>query len=287
MSDDTDYELLDSGEGRKLERVGPILLERQAVSAWWRQRLPPERWRQAAGVHVRDRSGGGHWEFPKRVPEAWTVRFSGLALEIRATPFGHIGLFPEHAPQWRWMAERVAARVAARALGAAPVRVLNLFAYTGAASIACAAAGARVTHVDAAPGVVKWAARNALANEIEPARIQWITEDAAAFVARERRRGNRYHGILLDPPTFGRADRKVWNIETDLPALLTDLAELVDDDLLFVVLTCHTPGFTPLVLSNLLADALPRLTSEGSELSIPESTGRLHPAGCYARIVGD
>lgn len=275
----SDYELLDSGGGRKLERLGPVLLDRQGATAWWSPRLPQDRWDQAWASHVRSSSGGGHWEEHRKVPEAWTVRLSDLALEARATPFGHVGFFPEHRSQWEWMRERIAARQ-----GEEP-RVLNLFAYTGAATIAAAAAGAQVTHVDAAQGVVRWAGRNAQLNEIPDGRIRWITDDAAKFVAREQRRGRTYHGILLDPPTFGRANKKVWNVEVDLQPLLRGIAAILVDDPLFVVLSCHTPGFTPLVLSNLLSEAL-----QGAgpitcgELSIPESTGRLYPAGAYARL---
>ncbi len=274
------YTLLDSGAGRKLEQIGDVRVDRQSSCAWWRPRLPPERWREAGSTHVRSDSGGGHWEHRLAVPDAWTVQLSTLKLEARATPFGHVGFFPEHRSQWEWIAERIAERA-----GDEEVRVLNLFAYTGAATIAAARAGARVTHVDAAQGVVRWAGRNAELNDLPPDQIRWITDDARKFVAREQRRGQRYHGILLDPPSFGRANRRVWNIEGDLPPLLTALASILADQPAFFVLSCHTPGFTPRVLANLLEEACPDAPSaQCGELTIPESTGRLHPAGAYARL---
>ncbi len=273
----SDYQLLDSGAGRKLEQIGEVLVERQGACAWWRPRLPRARWSAAAASHVRSSSGGGHWKHARALPESWTVRLSDLQLEARATPFGHVGFFPEHRSQWEWMRQQIAQR-------GGEIRVLNLFAYTGAASIACAAAGARVTHVDAASSVVKWAGRNAALNDLPDGSIRWITDDARKFVAREQRRGKTYHGILLDPPSFGRAERLVWNIESDLPDLLAGVASLLVDDPLFLVLSCHTPGFTPLVLSHLLEEATAgRLPITCGELSIPESTGRLYPSGAYAR----
>lgn len=283
-TDDADaaYELLDSGRGRKLERVGPWLLERQGTCAWWQPKLPAARWDEAHAIHIRSKAGGGHWQFRQALPEAWTVTFRGLQLEIRPTPFGHLGLFPEHESQWQWMRGHIEAQAKQR-----DIRVLNLFAYTGAASICCAQAGARVTHVDAAAGIIRWAQQNATLNGVGD-RIQWITDDAMAFVARELRRGRRYDGILLDPPTFGRSGARVWSIEEHLPPLLANLAALLTDDPLFFILTCHTPGFTPMVLSNLLAEATGKSSSAYSagELLVVESTGRPYPAGAYARFLG-
>ena len=275
-----EYELLDSGGGRKLERVGRYLLDRQASSAWWAPRLPTESWEKADAVHVRTTTGSGYWRFIKQIPPEWQINFNGLRLMVRPTDFGHLGFFPEHLAQWRWAAERIAEQQ-----NDGPARVLNLFAYTGAATLACARAGAVVTHVDAADGVVKWAQRNAALSGVAESMTRWITDDAMKFIQRERRREMRYHGVVLDPPSFGRAGRRVWKIEAQLPEMLGVLRDLLYEDS-FIVLSCHTPGFTPTVLSNLLMDAFNVAGErvENGEQYVTEATGRVHPAGSYARF---
>ena len=278
-----EYELLDSGGGRKLERVGIYVLDRQATSAWWAPRLPPLRWEEADAVHVRTNTGSGYWRFNRQIPDEWDIIFDGLRLAIRPTNFGHLGIFPEHLFQWQWAAERVKE---SRTNGL--TRVLNLFAYTGAATLACARAGAVVTHVDSSDGIVKWAQRNAELSGVAASNTRWITDDAMKFVQRERRREVRYHGIVLDPPSFGRSGRHVWKIEEQLPEMLSVLRELLYDDNSFIVLSCHTPGFTSTVLSNLLIDALGETDGrmQHGEQLIIETNGRAHPAGSYARFIG-
>lgn len=278
-----EYELLDSGGGRKLERVGMFVLDRQATSAWWAPRLPPRRWEEADAVHVRTSTGSGYWRFNRQLPDEWEINFDGLRLVVRPTDFGHLGIFPEHLFQWRWAAERVG-----QCRNDGPTRVLNLFAYTGAATLACARAGAVVTHVDAADGVVKWAQRNAELSGVAASNTRWITDDAMKFVQRECRREARYHGVVLDPPSFGRSGRRVWKIEEQLPEMLSVLRELLYDENSFIVLSCHTPGFTPTVLSNLLTDALGETGAqvEHGEQIVIETNGRTHPAGSYARFCG-
>lgn len=271
------YQLLDSGGGRRLEKVGPFLLDRQAASAWWRPRSPKEVWAEADAVHLRSDSGGGEWELRRKLPDSWEIEHGGVKICVKLTPFGHLGLFAEHVAQWGWMQERI------RATGGES-RVLNLFAYTGGASIAAAQAGARVSHVDAAKGIVDWARENALRNKVDT--IQWVVEDAALFVQRERRRGRLYEGIVLDPPTFGRgAKRELWKIEEQLPELLSSLATLLSPEAGFFLLSCHSPGFTPLALRNLLGEALgPRGGRlEEGEMFIPELGGRVLPSGAWAR----
>ncbi len=271
------YRLLDSGGGRRLEQVGPYRLDRQAAGAWWRPRLPAEAWAAADAIHHRSDAGGGEWELRRPLPESWAIEHGGVRMRVKLTPFGHLGLFAEHVAQWAWMQGRL------REAGGSP-RVLNLFAYTGGASVAAAQAGARVSHVDAAKGIVDWARENAQRNGVDT--VQWVVEDAALFVQREHKRGRQYEGIILDPPTFGRgAKRELWKIEEQLPPLLAELSRILSPDAAFFLLSCHTPGFTPLALRNLLGDALGGRSGriEEGEMFIPEAEGRALPSGAWSR----
>jgi 23S rRNA (cytosine1962-C5)-methyltransferase len=284
---ETAYRLLDSGHGRKLEQIGPYRVERQAATAWWKPRLSAGEWKDVDLVHHRSEKGGGHWEVRRPVPEEWVVSHGGLQLIAKATPFGHLGLFAEQAGQWGWLRQVIGARRAARPAAPRP-RVLNLFAYTGGATIACARAGAQVTHVDAARGVVDWARRNAERNDVAPDAVQWLVDDALAFAAREVRRGRRYDGVILDPPSFGRgAGKQVWKIEDHLPALLAEVAKLLAPEPLVVLLSAHSPGFGPIALSNLLDEALaghpPAALSEEGEMSVADSSRWRLPSGTFAR----
>jgi 23S rRNA (cytosine1962-C5)-methyltransferase len=277
------YRILDSGDGRKLEQVGPARLDRQAATATWAPRRPRAEWEKVHAVHVRSASGGGHWDVRQPLPDDWRVQVGGLELVLQATPFGHLGFFAEHAMQWDWLRERV--RASPRAQDGELPRVLHLFAYTGAATVACAAAGARVTHVDAAGPIVEWARRNARANEIAQDRIRWIVEDANAFVRREVRRGEHYEGIVLDPPTYGRIGRKQWRIEEALRELLEGARALLAERGRFALLTCHTPGYTGIALENLLGETVPAGTGplESGELWVAQEDGRRLPSGFFAR----
>ncbi len=225
------YQLLDFGQGRKLERFGRWVLDRPAPAAEGLERRDPARW---AGADARyDRQAGrGRWS--PAIEESWPLRFAELALELKLTEFGQVGVFPEQADNWTWLAEQV------RAHGR-PVRVLNLFAYTGAATLSAAAAGAEVTHVDAAPGVVAWARRNALLSDLSEAPIRWIVDDALKFVGRELKRGRRYDGLVLDPPAYGHGPHgEVWKLETDFGKLLSSCLELAGGRPAFMLLTCHS-----------------------------------------------
>jgi len=283
MSGERSYRLLDSGDGRKLEQVGEILLDRHAPQATWPQQLVPERWQEAAAIHHRSDRGGGHWEMRQDLPASWCVDVADdLVVNVKPTPFGHVGLFPEQAFQWAWLREIVAGRVAA---GSAP-RILNLFGYTGIASLSCAAAGAEVCHVDAARGIVDWARTNARTSGLENRPIRWIVDDAVAFVRREVRRDRTYDGIVLDPPTYGRGSRKeTWHIESDLLGLLDLCARLLSDDPLLFVVSTHTPGYTRIVLENLVSASFPerQWNMEGGEMSLSEDGGRRLPSGHVLR----
>ncbi|HYC78377.1 MAG TPA: class I SAM-dependent methyltransferase [Planctomycetota bacterium] len=278
------YALLDSGDGRKLERVGPVLLDRQATAAFWRPRRPRAEWDKVDAYHHRSDQGGGRWELRRALPASWDVEYGGLTLRIKPTGFGHLGLFAEHADAWTWLRETCRAATAR----GAPPQVLNLFAYTGGATLACAQGGASVCHVDAAKGVVDWARENAALNDLAERPLRWIVDDVVEFLRREERRGRAYDGVVLDPPSFGRGARgQVWKIEESVGALLDQTARVLSKTPAFVFFSCHSPGFTPLVLENLLRERfdLAGCDVASGEMSVAEADGgRRLPAGAFARF---
>lgn len=258
------YELLDCGSGQKLERFGEILLIRPAAHAIWRPALPPEEWKKA---HARfSREEGNLWEVFKKIPDSWTIAVEGVQFLLRRTEFGHLGFFPEHAAFWN--------------LFKPGCRFLNLFAYSGGASLAAAKAGAQVTHLDAAQGMVNWAKENADLNGLST--IRWIVDDVGKYLARAVRREERYDAIILDPPSFGRGKSKeVFKIERDLPPLLEQCRALISDTPQFVLLSCHTPGFTPTILKQVLQETFQGKFEEG-ELLLKSPVFNL-PSGAYAK----
>ena len=276
----TGYQLLDTGNGTKLEQVGPYRLVRPAPQALWRPSYAAELWDTAVARYHRQSSGGGAWTYRSTPPPTWTVTYCDLTLKVRLTDFGHVGFFAEHGPHWQWLRQHL--QDARR-----PIRLLNAFAYTGGMSLAAAAAGASVVHLDAAEGIVAWARDNAQLSGLAAARIRWVVEDVTKFLTREVRRGNKYDALVLDPPSFGRGSKgEVWKLERDLPALLDLCSQVLSDEPLCVLLSAHTPGITPLVLARLLADMLGNhrglLTS--MEMVIPHSDGtRVLPSGAFAR----
>jgi 23S rRNA (cytosine1962-C5)-methyltransferase len=278
------YVLLDSGGGRKLERVGSVVLDRQAPAAFWSRRLDAATWRAADAHHVRSETGGGRWEERRPLPREWDVSHGGFVLRAKATPFGHLGFFAEQAGQWTWIEETARALTATRS---APPNILNLFAYTGGSSLAAARGGAHVCHVDAAKGVVDWARDHARMNGLDDRPIRWIVDDALEFLDREARRGRRYDGAIFDPPSFGRgAKGQVWKIEDAAQDLLLRLKAALTPKPDLLLFSCHTPGFTPIVLKTLLSEAfdLRDAEIEAGEMHVPESgSDRLLPAGAFAR----
>ncbi len=275
-----DYAYLDSGDGRRLERFADLILDRPAPQAIWPKGLPAGRWSEAYGRFERRPDGSGDWEFDGPEPEARVVRWETLQFEVRPTGFGHLGLFPEQEPTWSWLQRVVRAQ-------AAPPRVLNLFAYTGSSSLAPAAAGADVTHLDAVKGVVQWASDNARSSGLGEATLRWIVDDVQKFVAREQRRERRYEGILLDPPSFGRGKQgEVWKLEESLAGLLRDCAELLSEGALFLMVSAHTPGVTAAVLQNLLQplrQARGGRVVAGEMLLAGTESPHILPSGTYAR----
>jgi 23S rRNA (cytosine1962-C5)-methyltransferase len=252
-----DYELLDFGGGRKLERFGAVMLDRPAPATSDVRRFRPELWSQATArfdVMGDQRHGErGKWIPADALPAQWTVAFGALRFELKPNDFGHVGVFPEQTANWKWLARRI--RAAATEIPR--LKVLNLFAHTGGSTLAAAMAGAEVVHVDSARNVVAWARRNAELSSLAAAPIRWIVEDAPQFVRRELKRGNHYDAVILDPPSFGHGPAgETWKLEDDLAALLSDCAEVTAGRRQFILLTCHTPSVTPAIAGETLASAL-------------------------------
>ncbi len=282
------YSLLDSGDMQKLERIGAYRLIRPAPQAIWTPRLPKSEWGKVDGVYVRESEGGGHWEWKTKVKREFTLLYGHLSFEIHLTNFGHMGLFPEQAEQWDWLRRHIRARMART--NDRNLHVLNLFGYTGGSSLACSQAGAHLIHLDAAKPVVDWARKNAQLCALDERPIRWLVDDALKYVKREQRRTHRYQGIILDPPSFGRGPQgEVFKIEKDLIPLLETCSDLLADDALFVLYSCHTPGFTPVAMSNQLAELVNgrRGALESGEMTIADSNARLLPSGAYARWLAE
>lgn len=288
MSDTTsDYELLDSGRGQKLERFGLVTLARPCAQAMWRPQLPDARWRQADASFFRD-GQKTRWSGRERLPERWTIRVDGLVFRLGSTDFGHLGIFPEQRDQWRAIRESVAAFARRQHR---PARVMNLFAYSGGSTLAAAHAGAEVCHVDASKGMVDWARDNAALNNLAGAPIRWIVDDVGKFLEREHRRDRRYDFVILDPPSYGRgAKGEIFKIEDDLPRLLHTIRLLLSDEPLGVLLSCHTPELTPIALSHLLTQEFSGLggTIEHGEMVLCGPRDRVLPvpSGSFARWHG-
>ncbi|HYD93339.1 MAG TPA: class I SAM-dependent methyltransferase [Candidatus Paceibacterota bacterium] len=270
------YELLDSGDHLKLERYGDYVLARPDTQAIWRK-SDASLWEKAAAVFSRDGAKGA-WEKNGDLPDMWDVSFGSMTLSTRLTSFKHTGIFPEQSPNWEWTAGKIQALK--------EPQILNLFGYTGAASIAAAQAGAQVTHVDSSKSSVTWAKENAERSGVPEGAIRYIVEDARSFVKREIRRGAKYEGILLDPPAFGRgAKDEVWKIEEDLLPLIELLKELLSDAPgSFFLLNGYAAGYAPQSFLQLVESVFGTVDAEYGELRIEEKSGRLLPSGMYVRF---
>ena len=241
-----DYRLIDTKSGERLERWGNVTLIRPDPQVIWQTPPLTDLWQHADGHYHRSKSGGGQWEYRKRPPESWQIRYRELTFIVRPTGFKHTGLFPEQAVNWDWMQETI--RSAGR-----PVRVLNLFAYTGGATLACAAAGAEVCHVDAAKGMVQWARENAAASGLTDKPIRWIVDDCEKFIRREARRGRKYDAIIMDPPSYGRGPGgEIWKLENSIYPLVEACLDVLSDEPLFFLLNSYTTGLSPSVMGYLL-----------------------------------
>jgi len=278
------YELVDSGDGRKLERFGPYRLVRPCAQAIWRPRKAPSLWDEADASF--DRVQGNRWVFRRPLPGEWEVAVAGLRFRLSLTDFGHLGIFPEQRDQWAWIAS--ALEGAKEKLGRAPA-VLNLFAYSGGSTLAAARAGAEVWHVDASKGMVKWARENAALNGLGDAPVHWVVEDVNRYLERELRRKKTYDAIVLDPPTFGHGRRgEVYRIEEELALTLEKCASLLSQTPVFILLTSHTPSCTPVALANFLRSVTgcaDRAPIEHGEMLLTGGDALPVPSGTFARWV--
>ena len=274
-----DYELLDCGGGEKLERWGKQILVRPDPQAIWETPRTNRGWRNAQGRYYRSSSGGGHWD-KEKLPESWTVNYKDLKFQVKPMNFKHTGLFPEQAVNWDFAREKI--KNAGR-----PIRVLNLFAYTGGATAALAASGAEVVHVDAAKGMVAWAKDNLAASGLAGAPVRFIVDDVMKFVLREQRRGRTYHGILMDPPSYGRGPNgEMWKIEDNLYPLVEECVKLLDGEARFFLINSYTTGLAPSVLSNVLKCSLGKRGGkiESDEVGLPITRGGMVlPCGASGR----
>ena len=274
-----DYEILDTGDGEKLERWQTARLVRPDPQIIWRTPRSPQ-WAAADAAYLRSREGGGHWEFRKKLPESWVIQYKGLSFRIRPTGFKHTGLFPEQAVNWDFLQSVISS-------ASRPVKVLNLFAYTGGATLACAAAGAKVCHVDASKGMVQWARENAQLSGLQEKPIRWIVDDCKKFVEREIRRGTRYDAIVMDPPSYGRGPGgEVWKLEEQIYPLVELCAQVLSDKPLFFLLNSYTTGLSPSVMEYILGVAVGsryKGVLSSSEIGLPVTkTGFVLPCGSTA-----
>ncbi len=272
-----DYELLDASRGERLERWGDILLIRPDPQVLWDTPRRDPRWRQAHARYHRSNTGGGQWERLRPLPDSWQIHYDGLTFALKPMGFKHTGLFPEQAVNWDRMGSWI--RQANR-----PIRVLNLFGYTGAATLACVAAGAHVTHVDASKGMVAWGKENAALSGLAERPMRWLVDDCGKFVQRELRRGNTYDGILMDPPSYGRGPGgEVWKLEEQIYPLVAECIKLLSDQPLFFLINSYTTGLSPSVMKYVLGALLPagiggRL--EADEIGLPVTdSGLVLPCG--------
>lgn len=277
-----DYEVIDCSKGEKLERWGDYILVRPDPQVIWDTPRKEKGWHKMNAHYHRSKKGGGEWEFFD-LPQQWSIHYHSLTFQLKPFSFKHTGLFPEQAANWDWFSELI--KKAGR-----PVKVLNLFAYTGGATIAAAVAGASVTHVDASKGMVTWAKENAASSGLADAPIRWIVDDCVKFVEREIRRGNHYDAIIMDPPSYGRGPKgEIWKIEESIHPLVKLCAQLLVDRPLFFLINSYTTGLQPAVLSYLIGTELKRFSGKvtADEIGLPvSSNGLTLPCGASGRFEG-
>ncbi len=275
-----DYEVIDCSKGEKLERWGKYTLLRPDPQVIWDTPKKAPEWKKLNGHYHRSSKGGGEWDF-FNLPEQWTINYKSLTFNLKPFSFKHTGLFPEQAVNWDWCAEKI--KNAGR-----PVKVLNLFAYTGGATLSAAAAGASVTHVDASKGMVGWAKENAASSGLSDAPIRWLVDDCVKFVEREIRRGNKYDGIIMDPPSYGRGPKgEIWKIEESIHNFVKLTAQILSDDPIFFLINSYTTGLQPAVLTYMISTEIENKFgghTESDEIGLPvRETGLVLPCGASGR----
>ena len=279
-----DYEVIDNSSGEKLERWGDYILVRPDPQVIWNTEKKHYGWKKFNGHYHRSNKGGGEWEF-KNLPEEWSISYKELTFNLKPFSFKHTGLFPEQAANWDWFSSLI--KEADR-----PIKVLNLFAYTGGATVSAAKAGASVTHVDAAKGMVAWAKENAASSGLADAPIRYLVDDCVKFVEREIRRGNKYDGIIMDPPSYGRGPKgEIWKIEESVFPFIQLTSQLLSDNPLFFLINSYTTGLQPAVLSYMLhtvLDPIHKGTVEANEIGLPvKSNSLILPCGASGRWVAE
>ena len=280
-----DYEIIDAGNGEKLERWKDIILRRPDPQSIWNVE-DYSKWKNVDGHYFRSNKGGGEWKFYKTLPEYWTVSYKDLTFKVSPTNFKHTGLFPEQAVNWDFMMNKI--KNANR-----PIKVLNLFAYTGAATVACAKAGAEVVQVDSSKGMTEWAKENRDLSGLSDAKIRYIVDDCVKFVQREERRGNKYDAIIMDPPSYGRGPNKeVWKFEKNIYFLIEECSKILSDNPLFFTINSYTTGISHVALANILKTTLlkkyPYGKIESGDVMLPITRDNLYlPCGIYGRWTSD
>ena len=275
-----DYELIDTSFGERLERWGKIILIRPDPQIIWESEKKNPLWKQADARYKRSSTGGGQWQVYRQMPEVWKINYGDLTFRLKTMGFKHTGIFPEQATNWDFAAEKI--ENAKR-----PIKVLNLFGYTGAATLACMKAGAEVTHVDASKGMVQWARDNAKASGMDDLPVRWLVDDCVKFVQREQRRGNTYDGIIMDPPSYGRGPGgEVWKLEEQLFGLVNMCVPIMSENPLFFILNSYTAGLSPSVMEYLLGVLVKdkfggKVSSDEIGLPVTE-TGLVLPCGSTA-----
>ena len=281
LKDFDDYKLLAMSDGMKLESWNNIIVSRPDPQIIWNSDDNKELWKKAKAIYHRSSSGGGQWEYKKNMPDRWTVKYKDLTFNIKLMGFKHTGLFPEQAINWDYMIDKI--KNSNR-----HIKVLNLFAYTGGATVACAYAGADVVHVDSSKGMTDWAKENIKSSNLEDKYVRFIVDDVIKFVKREIRRGNKYDAIVMDPPSYGRGTNKeVWKVEDSLYNLVDLCSQVLSDDPLFFLINSYTTGFSSKVLENILTITVGKKykgTITSGEVGIPlENSDLVLPCGIYGR----
>ena len=287
-----DYEILDMANGEKLERWNNIYLVRPDPQIIWNDKQFPEKWKIVNARYNRSSTGGGHWDYKKKLPDSWQIKYKNLTFNIKPMGFKHTGIFPEQAVNWDWMMDKIQNEIKS---SKREVKVLNLFAYTGGATVACLSAGASVCHVDSSRGMVSWAKENVVSSGLQDRPVRYIVDDVVKFVQREIRRGNKYDAIIMDPPSYGRgANGEVWKFEENLPMLIELCMQVLSDNPLFFLINSYTTGTSSMVLENLLKMNMRKKYGkkaqngifENGEVGLPMTNSDfILPCGIYSKWV--
>ena len=276
-----EYKIIDMANGQKLEKWGEYILSRPDPQIVWKNKSYPEEWKKAHAIYLRSKTGGGSWEYKKSLPKSWQIKYKDLIFNIKPMGFKHTGLFPEQAANWDWMREKI--RNANK-----EIKVLNLFAYTGGATVSCLSAGASVCHVDSSKGMVSWAKENVISSGLADKKVRYIVDDVVKFVNREIRRGNKYDAIIMDPPSYGRgANGEVWQFEDNIYELVELCTKVLSDKPLFFLINSYTTGISSTVLANILNLTVAKKYKgnvEAGEIGLPmEKSKLILPCGIYGR----